>query len=126
MKRKIAFLAFSLALVLGCSSDNGSNIPPETPVPPTAGFSANETTVEEGSTVSFTDDSQNAGTYAWSFDGGDPTSSTTKNQEVVYNAAGVYTVSLKVTNADGEDTETKIDYITVTEGSQAPMAVFTA
>ncbi|MHC4105084.1 MAG: PKD domain-containing protein, partial [Planctomycetota bacterium] len=64
--------------------------------------------------VSFTD--QSSGTpVSWFWDFGDGGTSTEQNPSHTYNTAGVYTVSLTVTGADGSDTETKTDYITVTE-----------
>lgn len=121
--KKFVFLIFSIAILFGCSSDNGS-IQTPSPVLPTAAFSASETNVMAGSTVSFSDGSQHADTYTWTFEGGNPAVSSSKDQDVVYDSVGMYTVTLKVTNSEGEDTETKTDYITVTAGSQAPDAEF--
>jgi len=84
------------------------------PQPPVAGFSADETNVLFGSTVNFTDASTNSPTsWSWSFEGGTPSTSTTQNPSVVYNTPGTYNVTLTATNAEGNDTETKTDYITV-------------
>lgn len=115
-----------LFILLGCSNDNGSTDPIENPILPSAAFSADKTSVEEGDTVQFTDSSQHASTYTWAFEGGTPAVSSSKNQDVVYDTPGVYAVSLKVTNSDGEDSETKNDYITVTEKDKAPEADFAA
>ena len=49
----------------------------------------------------------------WSF--GDGGTSTLQNPSHTYTAAGTYTVSLTATNAQGSDTATKTNYITVTE-----------
>lgn len=124
LMKKLVFLVFSLAILFSCSNDNGGV---QTPAPalPTADFSASKTNVQTGSTISFSDESQHANTYTWTFEGGNPTVSSSKNQDVIYDTAGTYNVTLKVTNNDGEDTETKTDYITVTQISQAPMAEFT-
>jgi agmatine deiminase len=82
--------------------------------PPTADFSANITTVGTGGSVQFTDLSTNNPTsWYWTFEGGTPAASTAQNPVVTYNTAGIYDVSLTVTNSAGSDTETKIDYITV-------------
>ena len=82
--------------------------------PPVAQFSANKTTVEIGKSVSFTDESTGSPTsWNWTFDGGTPSTSTQQNPTVVYNTIGTYDVTLKVTNANGNDTETKTDYIEV-------------
>lgn len=50
-------------------------------------------------------------TYTWNF--GDNKSSTEREPTHLYNSPGVYTVSLKVKNAQGEHTLTLSDYITV-------------
>jgi PKD repeat protein len=88
----------------------------ENQAPPTAEFSANETTVAGGTVVTFTDDSFNAGAWAWTFEGGDPASSTEQHPTVTYNTQGEYDVTLVVTNTNTTDTDELLmaDYITVT------------
>jgi PKD repeat protein len=85
-----------------------------TPQPPVANFSGNPTTVLVGNSVAFTDLSTNTPTsWAWTFTGGTPGTSTTQNPTVTYSTVGTYTVSLTATNASGSDNETKTAYITV-------------
>ncbi|WP_258103484.1 BNR-4 repeat-containing protein [Marinoscillum sp. MHG1-6] len=95
---------------------------------PIADFSANITSVEEGGSITFTDQSSGSPTsWAWTFTGGTPSSSTAQNPVIVYNTAGTYEVALTVTNAEGSDVETKTGYITVTvPGSNPPVADFSA
>jgi PKD repeat protein len=82
--------------------------------PPTVDFSAAITTVTVGSSVQFTDLSTGIpDTWAWSFSGGTPTSSTTKNPVAQYNAIGTYDVSLTASNGFGSDAMTKTNYIDV-------------
>jgi PKD repeat protein len=82
--------------------------------PPVADFTASATTIEEGDSVTFTDQSTNSpDTWDWTFTGGTPGTSTQQNPIVTYNTPGTYTVTLIDTNAYGSDTETKVDYITV-------------
>jgi PKD repeat protein len=82
--------------------------------PPVADFSASATTIEEGQSVTFTDQStNNPDTWDWVFDGGTPATSTEQNPTVTYYTAGTYTVTLTAANAFGSDSETKVDYITV-------------
>jgi PKD repeat protein len=83
--------------------------------PPVANFMANMTSIPVGGTVNFTDLSAGTPTsWAWTFTGGSPASSAVQNPTgVQYNTAGVYAVSLTVTNASGTDTETKSSYIYV-------------
>ncbi|MEZ4977937.1 MAG: PKD domain-containing protein [Chitinophagales bacterium] len=84
------------------------------PTPPVANFTANATSVCAGTQVSFTNSSTNSPTsYAWSFPGGTPSTSTVANPTVTYNTPGTYTVSLTATNADGSDDEVKTNYIVV-------------
>ena len=82
-----------------------------------AEFSANPTEGNAPLTVHFTDESSGTIT-SWSWNFGDGNTSTEQNPTHVYDSAGTYTVSLSVTGPSGSDTETKTDYITVTEGSQ--------
>ncbi|MDN5205714.1 GEVED domain-containing protein [Fulvivirgaceae bacterium BMA10] len=81
---------------------------------PVADFTASATTVNEGATINFTDQSTNSPTsWVWNFPGGTPSSSTSQNPSVTYNTAGTYDVTLTATNASGNDAETKTGYITV-------------
>ncbi|NQX98692.1 MAG: T9SS type A sorting domain-containing protein, partial [Flavobacteriales bacterium] len=68
--------------------------------------------------ISFTDISTNSPTsWSWSFTGGTPSSSTSQNPTITYNTAGVYSVTLTATNANGNDIETKSSYISVNDCS---------
>ncbi|MCK5124902.1 MAG: PKD domain-containing protein [candidate division Zixibacteria bacterium] len=88
---------------------------------PTADFTSSHTEACDGETVTFTNLSTLADSYLWDF--GDGTTSTVEHPTKVYTVAGGYTVSLTASNACGDDTETKTEYITVLEG---PTADFTA
>jgi M6 family metalloprotease-like protein len=86
---------------------------------PAADFSASATSIGAGDSVTFTDTSSNNPTsWSWTFNGGTPSSSTTQNPTITYDTAGTYTVSLTATNSSGSDTETKVDYITVSDVSE--------
>lgn len=92
---------------------------------PIAEFTANKTNIYEGETVKFTDLSERTPTtWFWNF--GDTETSQTQNPSHTYKDAGIYTVSLTVTNATGEDTEVKTNYIIVNEESSPPVAEFSA
>lgn len=81
---------------------------------PVANFSGSPTTIPVGGAVAFSDLSTNLPTsWAWSFAGGNPATSTDKNPTVTYSTAGTYTVTLTVSNATGSDTKTVNGYITV-------------
>ncbi len=83
--------------------------------PPVADFQASPLSIVEGSSVTFTDKSTNTPTsWSWSFNGGTPSSSTSKNPVVTYSTPGTWDVTLVATNSAGTDTETKTGYINVT------------
>ena len=97
------------------------NIYPQNYVPsdePNANFSANLTSIAEGQSAIFTDNS-NQGTatitsWEWTFTGGTPSSfNGVTPPAITYNNTGTYEVSLTVTNTHGSNTETKNGYITV-------------
>jgi PKD repeat protein len=83
--------------------------------PPTvADFDADPTTFNAGYSTQFHDLSSNNPTaWEWTFPGGTPATSTQQNPLVLYSAIGVYSVTLKATNAYGNSTLTKTDYIHV-------------
>ena len=86
---------------------------------PIANFTSDTTTITEGQSVQFTDTSTvpTGGApitqWSWTFTGGTPSSSTAQNPSVVYNTPGQYQVALTVSNADGSNTKTVPNYITV-------------
>lgn len=109
----------------GVSIMNGSADPCSTPAVPVADFMANQTSVLEGTTVEFTDLTSGVpDTWTWTISPGTNgaeweyvggTSSTDQNPDVQFNTPGFYTVELTASNAQGSDTETKVDYIEVIE-----------
>ncbi|OFX59629.1 MAG: hypothetical protein A2066_14080 [Bacteroidetes bacterium GWB2_41_8] len=85
-----------------------------TPSAPIADFTSDQTIINENTTVNFTDISANSPVaWAWTFEGGTPSTSTAANPVVTYKTAGKYNVTLVVTNAYGYNTKTKTGYITV-------------
>ncbi len=102
-------------LQYGQAEDHGLVILPN-PLPPVAGFSA-APTYTCGAPIQFTDASLNAPTgWTWAF--GDGNSSASPSPQHTYTADGVYTVQLIVVNANGSDTITFTDLITVDLGGQ--------
>lgn len=79
---------------------------------PNASFNASTTTICVNQTVQFfnTSNSQNV---LWTFQGGNPATSTQQNPVVLYAATGQFDVTLQVTNSQGSDTEFKADFVTV-------------
>lgn len=103
----------SLALSTKCSRE----------VPPAAYFQADLLTLCEGQLVSFTDLSPNQpSSWSWSFPGGQPATSADQNPQVKYSQAGIYDVSLTVSNAFGSTQRTVQQMIVVNESG--PSAFF--
>ncbi len=76
-------------------------------------FSANQTTVLPGSSVTFTDLSTNATAWHWTFAGGNPQTSTLQHPVVTYANIGSYPVKLRVSNPNFNDSITINNYIIV-------------
>jgi PKD repeat protein len=85
--------------------------------PPTAQFTANNTSVCVGGSVTYTNQSTgDIDGYDWKFFGGTPFTVTSANPgTITYDNPGTYDVRLAVSNAFGESVELKEDYITVLE-----------
>ncbi len=89
--------------------------------PPSAAFTANQTTITEGACVNFNDQSTGSPTsWSWTFQSGTPSSSTTQNPpNICFNDTGCYDVTLIVSNTDGSDTLVQTCYINVVpQGTQ--------
>lgn len=81
---------------------------------PTAGFTTDVTSGCVPLTVQFTDiSSANTTEWLWTFEGGNPSSSTEENPVVVYENAGSFDVTLEATNEYGSDVINFTDYILV-------------
>jgi PKD repeat protein len=83
-----------------------------------ADFYASETQVPLGQSVNFSDNSfGDIVSWSWEFEGGTPSTSTQQNpQNITYNEVGDYSVSLTITDGDGNsETLTRNDYIHVRE-----------
>ena len=82
---------------------------------PSANGSASIEAVCERDEVTFTDmSSDNVTAWLWTFEGGEPATSTDQNPVVTYNTAGSYDVTLEVTAAAGTDVIVFSDLIVVT------------
>ncbi len=81
---------------------------------PIADFVMSPDSIMMGFQAQFNDMSQgNPISWEWTFEGGDPATSTDQNPIVTYNDLGYFDVTLTVTNENGSDTETKTDYVYV-------------
>ncbi len=117
------------AVSLSATNSSGSDLETKlgyisvTDNPPIAAFSGVPVSGVTPLNVLFTDFSMGTVTnWAWSF--GDGGTSTAQNPAYTYSTAGTYAVSLTVSNGGGSDTDTKLNYITVTQGP--PAAAFSA
>lgn len=82
-------------------------------IPLTVDFEADNETVCAGGTVNFTDLSNGATSWNWTFEGGTPPTSTNQNPTIVYNTPGTYDVELEVSNGSMVLSLNKPDMITV-------------
>ena len=87
-------------------------------LPPTVDFTANKTAICPGDSIQFSQlVTGTATSYAWSFPGGQPSTSTAANPKIAYPSVGSYNVSLTITSATGGNSITKTAYINVTNGT---------
>lgn len=88
---------------------------------PVANFSGHTTVICAGDSIQFTDLSFNAAPgWEWSFEGGFPESSSERDPMITFFEEGVYTVSLTVNNANGEDSLTETNYVVVLGNGEIP------
>ena len=90
---------------------------------PVVAFALSDTAGTAPLTVTFTD--QSTGTVdSWAWDFGDGGTSTAQSPDHIYTAAGVYDVTLVVTNGCGSDTLTLVQAVEVSEAAVIPVAAF--
>ena len=87
---------------------------------PTAAFEVDNTAGVIGQELQFLFRSVPASVTAFAWNFGDGNTSTDENPTHIYNAAGMYTVSLTITTTSGTDTETKTDHITILPRGEIP------
>jgi PKD repeat protein len=94
------------------------------PTSPVASFTASPLVIFAGSSVQFTDTSTHSpSSWKWAF--GDGNQNTNQNPLYTYSSVGNYTVNLTVSNAYGNNTLSKSNYISVISPT-APVANFSA
>ncbi len=110
MKTALRILLIGILFYIsGCSKNDKDPIPQIT-----ANFSSDNTTVEQGKRVQYTDKSTGEViSWNWSFEGGEPAASTEQNPSVKYPTQGEFDVSLTVKSAVAENNKTSENYITV-------------
>jgi gliding motility-associated-like protein len=85
---------------------------------PTPRIELNDDTICAGKCITFSNASTGLGItgQAWSFQGGNPTSSTAANPVICYNNPGSYSVSLTVNGAGGDSSRVFQNVVTVQNG----------
>jgi len=84
-----------------------------------ADFTSNTSSVLPGQNIEFSDNSSgNPLSWEWTFEGGYPTTSTEQNPVVLYADAGLFDVSLKISDGSNSSSITKADYIIVSEAPE--------
>lgn len=111
---RIFVLITVLLLHVQCSNDEDNSMP-EPSSPPIAEFDALATTIRAGTRVQFINGSTNATSYQWTFPGGTPESSTEVEPFIQYLNPGTYDVTLTAINSEGNDTQTRENFITVVD-----------
>jgi len=90
---------------------------------PIPNFTADNTALCPGAEVTFTNLSLNVTSgVEWTFEGGEPETSTDINPVVTYSESGFYPVKIKVFNGESSDSLTVSDYIVVLNSDEAPYA----
>jgi len=90
-----------------------------------ANFSANNTEFCEAGDVQFTDESTGSITsWLWTFEGGDPATSTDQNPDVNYSTAGSWDVTLTVSDGTDDNTIEMADYVTVNANPEVTLTPF--
>jgi len=111
--RKLPISVVLIALVVMVMSLGSGCFVTEANEAPQADFVAETTSGPTPLEVHFSDDSTgDIATWSWNF--GNGATSTEQNPVHTYQEPGTYTVTLTVTAADGSDTKTKVNYISVT------------
>ncbi len=82
-------------------------------LPIIANFNVDNDSICIGGNVNITDNSTNAISWEWTFEGGTPSTSPSQNPSVVYNATGVFDITLVVSDGTNNDTLFMSDFITV-------------
>lgn len=124
--RTVSVMAALSLVVAACGDDNGNGGGPDNEAP-TANF---EPPACDQLSCEFTDSSTDPDgsieSRSWTFENGTPATSTEQNPTSVFAAAGTYTVTLSVTDNEGEsdDYEREVTVAGV-PGNASPTAAFT-
>ncbi|SDB58815.1 PKD repeat-containing protein [Flavobacteriaceae bacterium MAR_2010_188] len=106
--KTISIFIFCLIQLQSCSDDDTKIIEMD------ADFSADAQNISAGESIQFTDLSIGDVTkWDWSFEGGTPPTSNLQSPVIVYNTAGTYAVTLRVSNSEQSETIAKESFIVV-------------
>jgi PKD repeat protein len=109
-----AMVSYSLNPVTGKNDTLFAySVAPTSPCAPIAEFASNKVQVCNGQSVTYVSTSYNYTnpvTYAWEFEGGTPSTSSSASQVVNYTTPGVYGTTLTVTNSEGTSTKSVSQY----------------
>lgn len=84
-------------------------------------FMADQTVICEGEIIQFTDLSTgNPATWEWLFEGGSPAGSASQHPSVTYLSAGIYDVTLTISDGTDMNSYTAYNYITVNAIPEVP------
>jgi len=118
---KSVYFIVLLVLLISCSNDDTATPPVVLPV---ASFSSDTVNINQGDLVRFSNTSTEATSYAWTFEGGSPSTNSQENPVIAYTNPGTFDVTLISSNSNGSDTITVENYITV-NAVTSPTASFT-
>lgn len=111
-------LLVPVILIISCGDDD------ETPLLVEAGFTVSDSSIVEGQEVTFTDASTGEPTsWEWTFEGGDPSTSTVRNPRVTYVTPGVFSIKLTASNGENAGTIEKEEFIEVIASVKAGFEV---
>lgn len=101
--------------MLGVGRINAYQAVLNTPFQPTAQFYTPVEVITPGTSINFINQSTGVpSSWQWTFEGGNPSSSTVPDpQNITYQTAGTYDVTLTVTNEFGSSSVTYFDYVQV-------------
>ncbi|MGB3075027.1 MAG: PKD domain-containing protein [Chitinophagales bacterium] len=88
----------------------------------TASFNTSTSTVCEKQCINFTDQSLNAASWHWTFEGGTPVTSALQNPDnICYSEPGIFAVTLTVYGTNGIDSSVAVLYVTVNATPTVPL-----
>ncbi|MCR9253212.1 MAG: PKD domain-containing protein [bacterium] len=114
---------FSIIFIGGCSDDSDEETPPEVE----ADFNLSASSINIGESIQFTDISTGDPTsWSWTFEGGEPATSSDQNPNVTFTQAGSFNVALTASSGTNEDSASKEVTVNCTENNnQATFETYT-